>query len=262
MRLLLLAATALLGGGPQTIAGTITANTGGSITVKGGGDRSLTCTVPDRGSLVILKWGTGVHVGMACKQDGGRLVLVGLKRLGTKEPQKPKPTEPTTTTTTTTTAPRPGSYAIGVVTALYDQGVAVKPDNGGELLKCAITQAADSQAAAAKLKLGAHVGIVCRPDGDHYVLAGATVIDAPKPPTTTTTTTTDYLKAIGVVVGLEAGGVAVKPDSGGELVKCAITPAPDSQAAAAKLKLGARVGILCRPDGGRYVLSGATVASS
>jgi hypothetical protein len=59
---------------------------------------------------------------------------------------------------------------------LRPEGVAVQPDAGGEPFKCFITPAPDSQLAAAKLTLGAHVGIVCRLDGDRYVLAGATPI--------------------------------------------------------------------------------------
>jgi hypothetical protein len=43
-------------------------------------------------------------------------------------------------------------------------------------VRCRITRAADSTAAAAKLSVGAHVGIVCRRDGDGYVLFGATPI--------------------------------------------------------------------------------------
>jgi hypothetical protein len=51
--------------------------------------------------------------------------------------------------------------------------VTVTPDEGGDSLRCRITQASDSASAAAKLSLGAHVGIVCRRDGDSWVLAGS-----------------------------------------------------------------------------------------
>lgn len=200
MRLLVLAAVALMGGDPgaQTISGTISANSGSSITVASA-NRSLTCAVADKGALVILKWGTGVRVGMACKKVQGRFVLSRLTRLGTKEPQRPdtttkptetttrptEPTRPTTTTTTTTEPTRPASptaptqqrrEAIGTVLVLHSDGVALKPNNGGEVFTCAITQASDSQQAAAKLTLGARAGIVCRLDGTRYVLAGATPI--------------------------------------------------------------------------------------
>jgi hypothetical protein len=208
MRLLLLTAAAFMGGGhgAQTITGTISANAGNSITVSSG-DRSVTCFVPGKGAARILTWGIGARVGMACKQVEGRLVLKELKRLGVKEPQQPATTEPTRTEPTKTeptrteparteptkteptrteptkTEPAPVAqpqerrYALGVVTALApNYGVAVQPDAGGEPLKCAITTAPDSQQAAAKLTLGAHVGIVCRLDGGRYVLAGATLI--------------------------------------------------------------------------------------
>jgi hypothetical protein len=187
MRLLLLAAFAFLGGTPatQTIAGTITANSGSSLTVASA-DRSLTCAVRDaKGAAALLKWGTGVRAGMACKRVNGRLVLIKLVRLDTTEPTRTT-TEPTKTTTeptkTTTeppktpTEPSPPQQktAIGTVVGLRSDGVGVLPDSGGQALTCAITAATDSQRAAATLSLGARVGIVCRLDGTRYVLSGVT----------------------------------------------------------------------------------------
>jgi hypothetical protein len=167
MRLLLmLAAVVHFGGDPglHTISGTITANTGSSLTVTSP-TRSLTCAVTYvKGQAAILRWGTGVRVGMACRRTDGGLVVVRLVRLGTAEP-----TTPPKTTTTEPAAPAPEPRkAIGVVSALSSTSVTV-----GDLT-CSITPAADSQAAAAKLTLGAKAGIVCRPDGDRYVLSGAT----------------------------------------------------------------------------------------
>jgi hypothetical protein len=153
---------------------------------------------------------------------------VKLVRLGTKERATPP-----------TPAPEPRK-AIGTVSALMSTSVTV-----GDLT-CSITGAADSQAAAAKLALGANVGIVCRPDGDRYVLSGATLVQEPAP------APAESRKAIGTVNALSPTSVTV-----GDLT-CSITGASDSQAAAARLTLGAKAGILCRPDGGRYVLSGAT----
>jgi hypothetical protein len=241
MRLVLLVAAVVhLGGGPglQTIAGTITANTGSSLTVTSA-KRSLTCAVTyAKGQAAILRWGTGVRVGMACKRTDGGLVVVRLVRLGTTEP-----TAPPKTTTTEPTAPAPEPRkAIGVVSALSSTSVTV-----GDLT-CSITPAADSQAAAAKLALGANVGILCRPDGGGYVLSGSTVVQTPAP----TPTTSESKTAIGTVAALSTTSVTV-----GDLT-CSITGASDSQAAAAKLTLGAKAGIVCRPDGGRFVLSGAT----
>jgi hypothetical protein len=194
MRLLVLAAFALLGGGhgTQTITGTIAVNTGNSLTVASV-DRSLTCAVTYvKGQAAILKWGTGIRVAMACRYEKGQLVLSRLSRLGSAEPQRPTTeTHPTTTTethpstethATTTREPHPTTVpqrreAIGIIIALVSGGVGIKPDNGGESFTCRITPAPDSQQAAAKLHLGAHAGIVCRLDGTSWVLAGATLVN-------------------------------------------------------------------------------------
>jgi hypothetical protein len=194
MRLLALAAFALLGGGhgTQTITGTIAVNTGSSLTVSSA-TRSLTCAVTyGKGQAAILKWGTGVRVAMACKLERGQLVVSRLSRLGSTEPEHPAPpttteTHSTTTTethatTTTTTETHPTTVpqrreAIGVIIALEPGGLGIKPDNGGEAFTCRITPAADSQQAAAKLHLGSHAGIVCRLDGSSWVLSGATIVN-------------------------------------------------------------------------------------
>jgi hypothetical protein len=202
MRLLVFAAAALLGGGhgTQTITGTIAVNTGNSLTVASA-DRSLTCAVTyGKGQAAILKWGTGIRVAMACKYEKGQLVLSRLSRLDSTEPPKTE-THPTTTTTethpttetrpntethptethaTTTTETHPATVpqrreAIGTIIALEPGGVGIKPDHG-DAFTCRITQAPDSQQAAAKLHLGAHAGIVCRLDGTSWVLSGATSV--------------------------------------------------------------------------------------
>jgi hypothetical protein len=190
MRLLVLAALALVGGGhgTQTITGTISVNTGSSLTVLAT-NRSLTCAVTyGKAQAAILRWGTGVRVAMACTYENGHLVVSRLTRLGTTEPARPTTTTTTTTstethatTTTTSTETHPTTQqqrreAIGVIVALTTGGVGVKPDNGGEAFTCRITTALDSQQAAAKLTLGAHAGIVCRLDGTSWVLAGATLV--------------------------------------------------------------------------------------
>jgi hypothetical protein len=199
MRLLVLAASALLGGGhgTQTITGTIAVNTGDSLTVASA-HRSLTCAVTyGKGQAAILKWGTGVRVAMACKYEKDQLVVTRLSRLDSKEPQRPTTethaTTTTTTTTTTETHPTAETHAttttethpttvpqrreaIGVIIALEPGGLGIKPDNGSGAFTCRITQAADSQQAAAKLHVGAHAGIVCRLDGTSWVLSGATLV--------------------------------------------------------------------------------------
>jgi hypothetical protein len=171
--LVLLAAAALLGSNP-TIAGTVSANTGSSLTVSSK-DRSLTCTVPgDKAQAAILRWGTGVRAEMQCRRQGERLVLTRLIRLGSKEPERPTTTAPAETTpSATTTTPAPTLTLSGTVVVLTGDGVGIKPDRGGELVKCAITPAPDSQRARAALAVGAHVAIACRQDGGRYVLAYA-----------------------------------------------------------------------------------------
>jgi hypothetical protein len=184
MRLLLLAASVFLGGGPgdQTITGTIAVNTGDSLTVASA-HRSLTCAVTyGKGQAAILKWGTGIRVAMACKSEQGQLVVSRLSRLDSREPQPPAETRPTTEThaaTTTAaqpTAPQQRREAIGVIIALEPGGLGIRPDNGGEAFTCRITSAPDSQQAAAKLHVGSHAGIVCRLDGSSWVLSGATLV--------------------------------------------------------------------------------------
>jgi hypothetical protein len=196
MRLLVLAASALLGGGhgTQTITGTIAVNTGDSLTVASA-HRSLTCAVTyGKGQAAILSWGTGVRVAMACRYDKDRLVLSRLSRLDSKDPQRPTAeTHPTTTTethpttethamTTTATETHPTTVqqrreAVGVIIALEPGGLGIRPDNGSEAFTCRITPAADSQQAAAKLHVGSHAGIVCRLDGTSWVLSGATLVN-------------------------------------------------------------------------------------
>ena len=211
MRLLLSSLIALvlvpaaLAAGPrvQKISGTVTANSGASLTVTSG-DRSLTCRVlGDKAQAALLRWGVGVKAAMSCKRDGDRLLLKRLSRLDSNEGKDAKnddgddgtgttatrtetgpttETRPATTTheTGTTPPPPPPSTdrrdARGIVTALSPDSVTVRPDAGGDSFRCRITPAADSTSAAAKLSLGAHVGIVCRRDGDGYVLSGTTPV--------------------------------------------------------------------------------------
>src|SRR5690242_7599123 len=111
MRLALLTLVSLvlvpsaLAAGPraQTISGTISANSGSSITVTSG-DRSVTCAVRgEKAQAALARWGVGAKAAMACKRDGDRLVLSRLSRLDSKDAK--------TTTTThdggTTTSPAP-----------------------------------------------------------------------------------------------------------------------------------------------------------
>jgi hypothetical protein len=162
----------------QTISGSVSANSGASITVTSG-ERSMTCLVPGaKAQAAIARWGVGARAAMACTQDGDRLLLARLTRLGVKEGTATAP--PTTTAPAPTPAPTPTTTdkrdARGIVVSLSSDAVTVKPDAGWDALRCRVTPAADSVSAAAKLALGLHVGIVCRRDGDSYVLSGTTSI--------------------------------------------------------------------------------------
>jgi hypothetical protein len=150
----------------QTISGVVTANSGSSLTVSTTG-HSLTCLVSGpKAQVAIAHWGTGARATMECKQVGTALLLARLSRNDTKDPK----VGGGDTTTPATTATQ---QAIGVVTALSSDAVTVTAASG-DALRCRITQAADSSAAARKLTLGAHAGIVCRADGGSFVLSGAT----------------------------------------------------------------------------------------
>ena len=67
-----------LAAGPraQTISGTISANSGSSITVTSG-DRSVTCAVRgEKAQAALARWGVGARAAMACKLDGDRLTTI------------------------------------------------------------------------------------------------------------------------------------------------------------------------------------------
>ncbi|HEY5058455.1 MAG TPA: hypothetical protein VII51_05505 [Gaiellaceae bacterium] len=200
----------------KTIVGTLSANPSGSITVSSataaltcsvpqyaitsvaklplGGHFRLACRGTG-GTLVLVKL---EHANTHVKPTTTTPPTTGGDHGGTPTTttttpttttHTPPPPPPTTTTggdhhgTTTTTAPPsapplPPSHreGHGVVTSLSSTSVLITPDGGGAPFACAITPAPDSTAAAAKLTVGAHVGIVCRLDGTHYVLSGATPI--------------------------------------------------------------------------------------
>jgi hypothetical protein len=196
-------ALALADGGhhAKTLTGTLTANPSGSITVTSN-SATLTCTVPGQAITSVAKLKLGTHLMIACQPHGkDGLVLTGIKPLGSRDGHHDGQTGTTTThtgdgdhtgtgttthsgdgdhgTTTTTTPPPPPPTqqhreAIGIVFFLSATGIAVRPDKGGEVLTCAVTPAPDSAAAFAKLTLNGHFGVVCRLDGTHWVLSGAT----------------------------------------------------------------------------------------
>jgi hypothetical protein len=196
-------------GGPhgKTLVGTLTANPSGSITVASN-HATLTCTVPSRAITSVAKLKLGMHLMIVCQAHGkDGLLLTGIKPLGGHGDKHDSGETGTTTTgttttthtgdgdhgttttthtgdgdhgtTTTTTTSPPTQHlrdAVGIVFYLSSTGIAVRPDAGGEVLTCAVTTAPDSAAALAKLTLNGHFGIVCRLDGTHWVLSGATPV--------------------------------------------------------------------------------------
>lgn len=221
-------AFALAEGSPhgRTLVGTLTANPSGSVTVASS-TATLTCTVPGRALVAVAKLTLGGRFTITCRRDGGSLVLVELGRV--EAHGHGQGDGPTTST-----------HGDGSTTETHPP--ATPPPPGGD----------------------DHNGTTTTGGADH---GGDT--------TTTTTTSTappppqpppqpppppppPHRDGRGVVSALSSTGVTLTLDGGGTPLTCAITPAPDSAAAAAKLSLGAHVGIVCRLDGTHYVLSGAT----
>jgi hypothetical protein len=286
---LVLVPTALAAGPrEQTIAGTISANSGSSLTINSG-DRSLTCLVRgDKAQTALARWGVGVKAAMACKRNGDRLLLTRLARLGSKDGTSSTSTTTgdTTSTTgttthetpTTTAPPQTRRDARGRVSALGGGTITVTRDDGTSLT-CTVTDG-QAHSIAEGAPVGTAVLLVCSGDGDHPALLNLQRLDSstppPPPPTTaphpTATTTappspappptspsTDRRYAKGLVTALSSDSVTVKPDDGTDSLRCRITPASDSASAAVKLSLGAHVGIVCRPDGSTLVLAGSTL---
>jgi hypothetical protein len=292
---LVLVPTALAAGPrEQKIAGTISANSGSSLTINSG-DRSLTCLVRgDKAQTALARWGVGVKAAMACKRDGDRLLLTRLARLGSKDGtiSTSTTTGDTTGTTgttgttthetpTTTAPPQTRRDARGRVSALGAGTITVTRDDGTSLT-CTVTDG-QAHSLAEGAPVGTAVLLVCSGDGNHPALLNLQRLDSstpPPPPTTaphpTTTTTappsaappspgpptspsTDRRYAKGLVTALSSDSVTVRPDDGTDSLRCRITPASDSASAAVKLSLGAHVGIVCRPDGSTLVLAGSTL---
>ena len=259
-----------LAAGPraQTISGTISANSGSSITVTSG-DRSVTCAVRgEKAQAALARWGVGAKAAMACKRDGDRLVLSRLSRRDSKDAKTTPPTTPTTHDGGTTTSPTPAPPtqdrrdARGKVTALGGGSITVTRD-GGTSLTCTVTDG-QARSLAEGAPVGTPVLIVCA-GGDHPALLDLERLQTSTAPSHSTTTssppppppTTDRRYAKGIVTALSSDGVTVKPDEGGDSLRCNITQAADSASAAAKLSLGAHVGIVCRRDGDSWVLAGS-----
>jgi hypothetical protein len=248
----------------QTISGILSANSGSSITVASG-DRSVTCLVLGaKAQAAIARWGVGVRAAMACTRTGDRLLLSRLTRLGSKEGTSTTPT--TTTAPPATPAPTETRRdARGKVSALGAGTITVTRD-GGTALTCSVTDG-QARSIAEGAPVGTAVLIVCAGEGDRLSFVSLQKLEtSTAPPATTTppptTTNTDRRYAKGIVATLSStDGVTVTADDGGESLRCRITPASDSASAAAKLSVGAHVGIVCRRDGDTWVLAGATPIS-
>jgi hypothetical protein len=168
-------------------------------------------------------------------------------------------------------------------TIAVNTGTSLTVASADRSLTCAVTYL-KGQAAILKWGPGVRVAMACKYEKGQFVLSRLSRLDSHEPqhPATTTTethsatttethatTTTEThpttvqqrREAIGVIIALEPGGLGIKPDNGSEAFTCRITPAPDSQQAAAKLHVGAHAGIVCRLDGTSWVLSGATLVN-
>jgi hypothetical protein len=250
----------------RTAAGTVTSSSSSSVTVTvtgASGDATVTCALADG----MTAPGVGARVRIACRTaDGGKLVLVSLERLeqksDTKRSDAPKPPEAMDPTPPVQTQAGEQRDARGTVTTLADGVLTVTRPDGGSLT-CSVTPA---QLASLRLafQLGSRMLVFCRIDGTRLLFVSAARLEEPAPttpapatppPTTPAPATRD---ARGVVAALSADAVTVRPDAGGDSLRCRITRAADSTAATAKLSLGAHVLVVCRRDGSDYVLSGAT----
>jgi hypothetical protein len=230
----------------QSIAGTISANSGAAITVTSA-DHSLTCHVPGaKAQAALAHWGVGVKAAMACTGSGDHLTLSRLTRLGSKEAAG-APGGDTGTTGTTGTSTRDGGTTppppptttgtgTGTTTTRHDSPPPPPPTTTTTTTHHEGTQP---------------------PPPPPPTTAPSTTSASPTPPPPPPATRAAH----GLVTSLSSVAVTVQPDGGVESLSCRITPAADSTAAAAKLSLGARIAITCRRDGDSYVLSSATPIS-
>lgn len=174
----------------------------------------------------------------------------------------------------------PGTQTISGTIAV-NTGTSLTVVSWDRKLTCAVASG-DGRTAMLKWGTGVRVAMACKLDHGRLVLTRLSRLGTTEPqrPTQTTPTTTETRpaaplpttttptetrpsptatrrEAIGVIIALTSGGVGIQPDTGGAFT-CAITTALDSQQAAAKLRVGGRAGIVCRLDGTRWVLSGAS----
>lgn len=134
----------------------------------------------------------------------------------------------------------PSRTAYGVVTALTAEAITVQPEHDAALT-CVVRRDKREAFAQLHLAVGAKVGVACVRDGDRYFLAKIST-SAPTPQARE--------RAVeGVVTALSGDSITVKPSSGDALT-CALRALR-----ADGIAVGNRVGMVCRLDGGRYVLA-------
>jgi regulator of extracellular matrix RemA (YlzA/DUF370 family) len=228
---LALAAPALAENAPAQIAeGSIVGLSSTSISFRSDGGNAFTCSVaPTQGaSLGALHLAPGLRVKVACRIDGGRLVLVGVKRLEVKPVTPPVTTPPAT--------PVKNTYGRGAVTALSTASITVGTD--GVPITCSLTPAQASSLAAVA-RVGQRVKIACRQDGDHLLFVAIAPDETVAPPVKNT-----YGR--GAVTALSTASITVGSD--GAPITCSLTPAQASSLAAVA-RVGQRVKIACRQDG-------------
>ena len=227
-------AFALADGHPRatTVTGTVGAPQSGVISVTSGGT-TLTCVVPRRAAASVAKLQAGSKVRITCRpSDGGTLVLSELHPLPSHDPGKHDSGSGTTP---------PGSSGHG--SGSGDSGSGTTGNTGP----------GDSGNTGS--------GNTGTGDGDHGSgsdggTTTTTTTPAPTPPPPPPPPV--HRDLVGTVYFISPTGMGVRPDGGGNVLTCAITPAPDSQAAAAKLTLNGHFAISCRLDGTHWVLSAAT----
>jgi hypothetical protein len=247
----------------RTAAGTVTSSSTSSVTVASG-DATITCALADGTRPPSV----GTRVRIACRTaDGGKLVVVALERLEQKSDAKrgdaPKPPEAMDPTPPVQTQAGEQRDARGKVTTLGD-GVLTVTRADGSSLTCTLT-VQQLASLRATFTLGSRILVFCRIDGTRLLFVSAAQLVEQAPPATQPPATTPPASeppatrdARGLVAALSADAVLVRPDAGGESLRCRITRAADSTAAATKLSLGAHVLVVCRRDGGDYVLSAVT----
>ena len=195
------------------------------LAVKPDDKPAANCALP--AGLSLANFAVGDRVGMKCRLDGGRYLLVALKSdhayIG-----------PDTTS---------GIALTGVIAEIGDTFVRVQPDGDGPSVRCD----APAGVTFAGFAVGDSVAMKCRLDGAHYILVAikswSTSIPAPPPSADVT--------VAGAVTEKGSTFVRVQPDGGAPSVRCDFAEGVNLEA----FPVGAHVGMLCRLVDGHYKLA-------